>query len=77
MISSILSLSALFAGALALPALAKRDACSAPRLVQYIQTFHTVDNEPLSLLPLLDEKTGVTHINLAALHVNGPNKIVL
>ena len=77
---SFLSISALVAGALALPTsspLAKRNACAAPRLVQYVQTFHTPDNQPLSLLPLLNDDTGVTHVNLAAIHVNGPGEITL
>lgn len=41
-----------------------------PRLVAYIQTFRSVDGGPLSLLPLLNEHTGVTHILLAAVHLN-------
>jgi len=75
---SFISISALFACAFALPtSLPKRSACSAPRFVQYVQTFHTPAGKPLSLLPLLNDNTGVTHVNLAALHVNGPDKIVL
>lgn len=48
---------------------------STPRLVEYVQTFHTEDSENrhLSLLPLLDEKTGITHVIFAALHINGPD----
>ena len=41
-----------------------------PRLVAYIQTFRSVDGGPLSLLPLLNERTGVTHILLSAVHLN-------
>ena len=46
-----------------------------PRLIQYVQTFHPENNENghLSLLPLLSQKTGITHVILAALHINGPN----
>ena len=46
-----------------------------PRLIQYVQTFHPEnnDNGHLSLLPLLQEDTGITHVILAALHVNGPD----
>lgn len=42
------------------------------RLVQYVQTFRDPHNTQgtLSLLPLLKEKTSVTHVNLAALHLN-------
>lgn len=45
-------------------------AAAPPRLVAYIQTFRSVDGGPLSLLPLLDEHTGVTHILLSAVHLN-------
>lgn len=46
-----------------------------PRLVQYVQTFHPENSENghLSLLPLVNEGTGITHVILAALHINGPN----
>lgn len=42
------------------------------RLVQYVQTFRDPANPEgrLSLLPLLSEQTSVTHVILAALHVN-------
>ena len=64
---------------LALPtALERRTAADAPRLVNYVQTFHDVNNNPLSLLPLLNEKTGITHINLASIHINSdPSGITL
>jgi cyclin-dependent kinase len=45
-------------------------AAAPPRLVAYIQTFRSVDGGPLSLLPLLNEKTGVTHVLLSAVHLN-------
>jgi chitinase len=45
-------------------------AAAPPRLVAYIQTFRSVDGGPLSLLPLLQEQTGVTHILLSAVHLN-------
>ena len=45
-------------------------ASAPPRLVAYIQTFRSVDGGPLSLLPLLNEHTGVTHILLSAVHLN-------
>lgn len=46
-----------------------------PRLIQYVQTFHPEDEENghLSLLPLLSRDTGITHVILAALHINGPD----
>ena len=63
----------------ALPtALQRRTAADAPRLVNYVQTFHDVNNNPLSLLPLLNENTGITHINLASIHINtDPSGITL
>jgi len=45
-------------------------AASPSRLVAYVQTFRSVNGGPLSLLPLLQEKTGVTHILLSAVHLN-------
>lgn len=46
-----------------------------PRLIQYVQTFHPENNDSghLSLLPLLKKNTGITHVILAAFHINGPN----
>lgn len=41
-----------------------------PRLVMYVQTFTTKDNRPLSLLPLLEKHTRVTHIILASAHLH-------
>lgn len=48
---------------------------SVPRLLQYVQTFHPQNNDDghLSLLPLLSKQTRVSHVILAALHINGPN----
>jgi len=40
-----------------------------PRLAMYVQTFHDEDGNPLSLLPL--QGTGITHVILASLHLNG------
>jgi len=41
-----------------------------PRLVMYVQTFTTKDNRPLSLLPLLENHTRVTHVILASVHLH-------
>jgi hypothetical protein len=41
-----------------------------PRLVMYVQTFTTPDKQPLSLLPLLEHETKVTHVILASLHLH-------
>ncbi|KAN0103495.1 glycoside hydrolase family 18 protein [Hyaloscypha variabilis] len=50
----------------------------APRLVMYVQTFTTADNQPLSLLPLLKHDTKVTHVILAAIHLlTEPENITL
>ncbi|KAK8244994.1 glycoside hydrolase superfamily [Phyllosticta capitalensis] len=49
-----------------------------PRLVLYAQTHHTRSGEPISLLPLLTNHTGVTHVIIAAIHLNeGPGNITL
>ncbi|KAK5110466.1 hypothetical protein LTR62_005817 [Meristemomyces frigidus] len=67
---------------LAMPAapqtLSTRSVYTAPRLVNYVQTFHDVDGNPLDLTKLLSENTQITHVNLAALHINDdPNGITL
>jgi hypothetical protein len=41
-----------------------------PRLVLYVQNGAYVNGEPLSLLPLLEENTLVTHIIVASFHIN-------
>ncbi|KAJ9620144.1 hypothetical protein H2203_007909 [Taxawa tesnikishii (nom. ined.)] len=48
-----------------------------PRVVLYHQTVHR-DGRPVSLLPLVTEQTGVTHVIVAAIHLNeGPENITL
>jgi hypothetical protein len=48
------------------------------RNVIYVQTFTNPDGSQLSLLPLLDQQTQVTHVILAALHVDStPGEIHL
>lgn len=47
------------------------------RTVVYVQTFTYSNGTQLSLLPLINENTHVTHVNLAALHINGPGDITL
>ena len=51
------------------PIVEKRADSPTPRLAVYVQTFHTPDGQPLSLLPLLDNPTKITHVILAALHL--------
>ncbi len=54
----------------------RQDASTSPqRLAMYVQTFHDEAGNPLSLLPL--QNTSVTHIILAALHLNAPGVINL
>jgi chitinase len=40
-----------------------------PRIITYFQTYHHED-QYISLLPLLTHPTGITHVILAAIHVN-------
>jgi len=71
-------LASLFSSATALPSkslrysLQRRVANDAtPRNVIYVQTFTNPDGSQLSLLPLIQDNTQVTHVILAALHLNG------
>ncbi|KAF2719216.1 glycoside hydrolase family 18 protein [Polychaeton citri CBS 116435] len=50
-----------------------------PKLIVYHQTLHEPDGgPPVSLLPLITNSTGVTHVILAAIHINeGPGNITL
>jgi hypothetical protein len=49
-----------------------------PRLVVYHQTFHDSAGNYHSLLPLLTNHTGATHVIVAAIHLNdGPGNITL
>lgn len=49
-----------------------------PRLIIYAQTYHDSAGSYHSLLPLLTNNTGVTHVILAAIHLNeGPGNITL
>ncbi|KAK4978541.1 hypothetical protein LTR28_005114 [Elasticomyces elasticus] len=48
------------------------------RVVVYHQTHHTHDGKPISVLPLITHQTGVTHVIVAAIHINeGPGNITL
>ena len=48
-----------------------------PRVIVYHQTIHR-DGQYVSLLPLITKQTGVTHVIVAAIHVNeGPGNITL
>ncbi|KAI4954526.1 hypothetical protein J4E86_005835 [Alternaria arbusti] len=49
-----------------------------PRLIVYHQTFHDSNGTYHSLLPLLTNNTGITHVIVAAIHLNdGPGNITL
>lgn len=48
-------------------------------MIVYHQTHHRPDTrEPVSLLPLITNGTGITHVIVAAIHINDdPDKITL
>jgi hypothetical protein len=51
---------------------------SGPRLIVYHQTIHDPDGNYHSLLPLLTNNTGITHVIVAAIHLNDePGHITL
>ena len=50
---------------------------SSSRLVMYVQTLTTASNEPLSLLPLLEHQTKITHIILGSLHLHEEPGIIM
>ena len=51
---------------------------SEPRIICYHQTHHTSDGHAISVRPLLEHDTGVTHVIIAAVHLNeGPSNITL
>jgi hypothetical protein len=53
-----------------MPPTASTSAAHSPRLVLYQQTHHTKDGEPISILPLITKATGITHLYIAAIHLN-------
>jgi hypothetical protein len=80
---SLAILGSLLSASTAFPSQSRRGLTQAnnttPRNMVYVQTFTNPDGSQLSLLPLIQEKTGVTHIILAALHLNSgtPNNPTL
>jgi hypothetical protein len=49
-----------------------------PRVIVYHQTIYRDGNKYVSLLPLITNQTGVTHVIVAAIHLNnGPGNITL
>ncbi|KAH8917734.1 glycoside hydrolase family 18 protein [Atractiella rhizophila] len=69
-LSSLLSLATLAAAVPASVELLKRVDTTVKRNIVFVQTFHDTSGNPLSLLPLLNEGTGITHIILASVHLN-------
>jgi hypothetical protein len=44
-----------------------------PRIVIYYQTLHNPDGTPCSILPIITQpEIEVTHVNVAAIHLNDP-----
>ncbi|KAL1961621.1 hypothetical protein VTN77DRAFT_1396 [Rasamsonia byssochlamydoides] len=73
-----LALSALLGRGSALPAVKRAANDATPRNVIYVQTFEYSNGTQVSLLPLLQQNTQVTHVILAALHINqDPGDITL
>lgn len=61
-----------------MPPFAASPATSTPRVVCYHQTHYHPNGDYVSILPLLTEGTGVTHVILAAIHLNAsPGDITL
>jgi hypothetical protein len=53
------------------------DPNTSSRLVIYVQTFATFSNEPLSLLPMLEHNTKVTHVILGSLHLHETPGVIM
>jgi hypothetical protein len=47
----------------------KHNGAQIPRLATYVQSFNALSGGNLSMLPIRDQQTRVTHIILAALHI--------
>ncbi|RDW78395.1 chitinase-2 [Coleophoma crateriformis] len=46
---------------------------ASPRVIIYFQTLHSPDGDPISILPIITQPNiTVTHVNLAAIHLNDP-----
>jgi hypothetical protein len=48
-----------------------------PRLVIYVQTFTNTAGRPLSLLPLLEHDTKVTHVILGSIHLHEQPGVIM
>ena len=49
----------------------------APRLVMYVQTFTDTAGRPLSLLPLLEPESKVTHVILGSIHLHEQPGVIM
>jgi len=77
-LSASLSLGDAFADLLPSEPAALKPVDPTPRLVMYVQTFTDTAGQPLSLLPLLEHDTKVTHVILGSIHLHEqPGKIML
>lgn len=48
-----------------------------PRIVIYYQTQHNPDGSPCSILPIITQPDiAVTHVNVAAIHINDPPGLI-
>ncbi|KXL43967.1 glycoside hydrolase family 18 protein [Acidomyces richmondensis BFW] len=63
----------------AAPSSSSQPATPAARVILYHQTHHAPnDGPPVSLIPLITQNTGITHVIVAAFHLNeGPGNISL
>lgn len=78
LLNASLSLQDAFEGILPIPEPPSAPATLSPRQVIYFQTFSDTAGLPLSLLPLLEYDTRVTHVILGAVHLHEePGKIML
>jgi len=70
LLGASLSLQNAFVGLLPIKLPALEPLGNAPRLVIYVQTFTDTAGRPLSLLPLLEQDTKVTHVILGSIHLH-------
>jgi len=70
LLGASLSLQDAFVGLLPIKLPALEPLGHAPRLVIYVQTFIDTAGRPLSLLPLLEQDTKVTHVILGSIHLH-------
>lgn len=75
---SILPLLAPLAQASPVTDLAAKVSSALPRLIVYFQTTHDQDDNPISMLPLINEKgIALTHLIVCSLHINRDSEVHL